>query len=285
MRARCFAALAVAVLLLAATVPAGAAWEVKQASGACYANGPSDRDARLSVVAFGPQTFLLISADSFPHEKGSYSIALRFDGGAPQAFNAEGHDATYGIPLTPLLYNTLHDSARLDVSNGRDSYGFALTGIVTAIDDALGCAGQGSYAALRSHAPQPIPGADWQLIDPMAETHDCSVRRNGDSIDTSLALNKTGDVLLVAGRADWAMPGAVVQATLQIGDAAPVAMKGGVFTSVVIVKLDNAQVAALTAAKSLKWTFDWGRFDADVTGIGQALDALRACQAKRQRTP
>jgi hypothetical protein len=280
-----FAALATAVLLIAATAPAEAAWEVTQGKGVCSAAGPSDRGAQLSVVTFGPQTFLLISADNFPQASGSYEVTLSFDGAAPWTVKAEGHDHTYGVPLTPTLYTALHDSTRVDVSNGQGHYGFALGGVVKAVDEVLSCVGLDSYAAMRSHVPQPIPGTDWKISDPMAGTNDCGVRRNGESIDTTLSLTKKNTVLLAAGRADWAMPPAMIEATLAIGDAAPATVKAGVLTNVVIVNLDAAQLAALTTAKSLKWTFSWGSLDADVTGADKAIEALRACEVKRRTTP
>ncbi|MBV9692583.1 MAG: hypothetical protein JO261_02675 [Alphaproteobacteria bacterium] len=277
--------LATAALLFFAGVPAHAAWELEKEGTTCFSTGPSDGEATISVVAFGPQTFLLITANSFPQERRTYPIALSFDDGAARSVNAEGHDRSYGVPLAPWLYDALHDSARLEVSTGRNRYDFALAGIVKAIDDILACSGFGSYSAVSAHVPQPIAGTAWTILDPIVGTNDCAVRRNGDAIDTTLGLNKSGNVVLSGGRSDWAMPAATVEATLGIGDAAPVEIKAGVFTNIVIVTLDKDQIEALRSAKSLKWTFTWGLFAADVTDADKALDALRACQEKRHKTP
>lgn len=292
MRIGGLAGFVVAALLLSATEPAAAgaaAWDVKHESGACSADGPSDRDATLSVVAFGPQVFVVIAANDFPQGKGTTPLMLRFDGGAAQTLNAEVHGRTYGIALTQQLYRALREGARLDVSSsGQTAYGFALDGIAQAIDGVLSCTGQGSYAAVLSHAPQPIPGIDWMISDPMAGTNECAVRRNGRDVDTTISLNASGAVILTAGRPDWAMPPTSVQATLAIGDAQPVAVQAIVFTNVVIVNLDKndpALPAALARAKSLKWSFSWGQFEADIAGVDKALDALRACQAKRPGAP
>jgi hypothetical protein len=135
-------------------------------------------------------------------------------------------------------------------------------------------------AAVR--AQQPVPGApDWLLFDhlPGVEGRACMVRTNGPETDTMLTFNNVGVPLLIAGWADRYNEGGEAEVGLSIDGAAPVRLRASIALNLVITSVEDPALARrLRAARSLDWTFPFGRFRANVTGLGTALEALRACR-------
>jgi hypothetical protein len=134
----------------------------------------------------------------------------------------------------------------------------------------------------RLSAQQPVEGApSWLLFDhlPGVEGRACMVRTNGPEADTMLVFNNVGVPLLIAGWADQYHEGGEAEVSLSVDGAAPVRMRGSVALNLVITSVADATLLQrLRAARTLDWTFPFGRFRADVAGFGVALDALRACR-------
>ena len=83
----------------------------------------------------------------------------------------------------------------------------------------------------------------------------------------------------MVGRSDWDNAGAEIAVCVAIDGAAPVALRGSAVATLVLLLVDDADVLArLRSARMLEWSFPFGRFRTNVTGLGAALDAIRSCQ-------
>ncbi len=128
---------------------------------------------------------------------------------------------------------------------------------------------------------QPIRGAgDWLLSDrlPGVEERTCTARITGPDANITLVLNNVGAPVLMVGRSDWDSAGGEIAFEVAIDGAAPVALRGSAVGTLVLVLVEDADVLTrLRSARMLEWSFPFGRFRTSVTGLGTALDALRAC--------
>ncbi|HEY3889465.1 MAG TPA: hypothetical protein VGL73_12885 [Caulobacteraceae bacterium] len=124
---------------------------------------------------------------------------------------------------------------------------------------------------------QPIPGAGgWKLTHVAGSG--CFARLQGEQVDTLLAINRDGKMVVGAGRPDWKLPNGQEAVTLQIDGGEPYPMQASPVVNVIFgVVPDNAMTVALRKAQRLSWTLPSGRFDANVAGLGAAFDAIRAC--------
>ena len=140
-------------------------------------------------------------------------------------------------------------------------------------------------AAGPSAAQSPIAGAgDWLLVDslPGSPGHACTARVAGPEADTMLLLNRVNVPILVAGRADWHDLGGPAEVGLSIDGEAPRQLSAYMVANLVLTQLtDAALLARLRGARTLDWALPFGRFRANVSGFGAALDAIRACAAAR----
>jgi hypothetical protein len=94
-----------------------------------------------------------------------------------------------------------------------------------------------------------------------------------------LTFNNVGVPLLIAGWADRYNEGGEAEVGLSIDGAAPVRLRASIALNLVITSVEDPALARrLRAARTLDWTFPFGRFRANVTGLGTALEALRACR-------
>jgi len=139
-----------------------------------------------------------------------------------------------------------------------------------------------AFAPAALAAQQPVPGAaHWLLFDhlPGVEGRSCMVRTNGPEVDTMVTFNNDGVPLLIAGWADRYNEGGEAEIGLSIDGAAPVRLQGGFTLNLVLVLVDDAPLLQrLRAARTLDWTFPFGRFRANVEGLDTALEAVRACR-------
>jgi hypothetical protein len=125
---------------------------------------------------------------------------------------------------------------------------------------------------------QPIANAGgWKLVHVTGSG--CFARLQGEQVDTLLAVNRDGKMVVGAGRSDWKLPSGQEAVTLQIDGGAPYPMHASPVVNVIFgVVNDNAMTTALRKAQRLSWTLPSGRFDAtSVAGLGAAFDAIRAC--------
>jgi len=124
---------------------------------------------------------------------------------------------------------------------------------------------------------QPIPNAGgWRLTS--VPKSGCFARVHGEQVDTVLAANRDGKMVVGAGRPEWTLPSGVEPVTLQIDDGTPRQLQGSPIGNIVIVLVTDGGITNdLRKANRLGWTLSTGRFSADVTGLGVAFDAIRAC--------
>jgi hypothetical protein len=138
-----------------------------------------------------------------------------------------------------------------------------------------------AVAAARADVPpagQPIARAgQWRLMGP-ADPAPCSARLEGTEIDTVLLINKGGDLVLVGGRGDWELTPSDATITLQIDNLPPADLKAEIAINLVLAPVTGgALLKQLRHAHQLGWTLPMGHFASDVTGLGTALDAAKAC--------
>ena len=130
----------------------------------------------------------------------------------------------------------------------------------------------------------PIAG-QWRLLQhmPMVEGPVCLARTTGPDVNTSLTINKVGVPVLVTARAGW-MHNGPVPATVSIDGEPPRPVEANAVINLVLVLLkDRALVERLRTARTLDWTFPFGKFRAGVSDLGAALDALSACERLRAK--
>ena len=137
----------------------------------------------------------------------------------------------------------------------------------------------GLASAQQPGPEQPIPNdGAWRLS--RVAGSGCFARLQGPQVDTLLAVNRDGKMVVGAGRSDWKLPNGQEDLLLQIDGGSPYPIKASPIVNVVFgVVPDQAMTAALRKAQHLSWTMPAGRFNADVAGLGTAFDAILACTA------
>jgi hypothetical protein len=113
---------------------------------------------------------------------------------------------------------------------------------------------------------------------PGVEATACSARIAGEQADTILLVNNDGVPVLVAGHPDWHDLQGEANVSLSIDRGAAAPRKAYMVVNLVMMLVDDsALLGRLREAKTLDWTLPFGRFHADVAGLGAALDRLAAC--------
>ena len=150
----------------------------------------------------------------------------------------------------------------------------------------IGTAWAGAAVAQPGEGQTPIPGAGAWMIASPGQAIACTARVNGPQIDTMLTANNDGKMVLVAGRSDWNNPGATATASLQIDGKKARKVSGSYVANLYLVLVtDDGLLKDLESASQLSWTFKIGKFQADVTGLGAAFEAVRACKAGLTASP
>jgi hypothetical protein len=150
----------------------------------------------------------------------------------------------------------------------------------------IGVAWASAAAAQPGEGQAPIPGAGAWMIASPGQAIECTARVNGPQIDTMLTANNDGKMVLVAGRADWNNPGTTATASLQIDGKKARKVSGSYVANLYLVLVaDDGLLKDLEGARQLSWTFKIGKFQADVTGLGTAFEAVRACKASLPASP
>jgi hypothetical protein len=145
-----------------------------------------------------------------------------------------------------------------------------------------------AFAAAPALAEErPIPGAGgWSFVDrlPGMDGPVCHARIDGSQVDTMLIVNNDGLPVLIAGRRDWSGMSGEADAALAVDGGAPARLHVFMVNNLVVALIeDDALRQRLRAARTLDWTLPFGRFHAEVTGLGLALDAVAACAAAQRR--
>jgi hypothetical protein len=95
-------------------------------------------------------------------------------------------------------------------------------------------------------------------------------------------LNRSGDLILVAGRADWSVSGSQ-EIGLRIDGFQLEHLAASAFNNLVLLEVsDQSVLQRLKVAKDLYWSLPSGKYHADVTGLGDALSWLRQCERAKQ---
>jgi hypothetical protein len=126
---------------------------------------------------------------------------------------------------------------------------------------------------------QAIPNAGGWMLSRVPQAG-CFARLQGDQVDTLLAVNRDGKMVVGAGRPEWKLASGEERLALQVDSTPPVQLKGSPVGNIVIVLInDDAMTNGLRNAQHLGWGLPNGSFSASVTGLGAAFDAIRACAA------
>jgi hypothetical protein len=111
----------------------------------------------------------------------------------------------------------------------------------------------------------------------------CAARLAGKEVDTMLMLNRNGELILVAGRADWRASGSY-QIGLRIDDFEAAMLPAGAFNNLVLALIkDETILNRLKTAKDLYWSLPSGTYHATVAGLGDALDWVHTCEQGKHR--
>jgi len=138
-------------------------------------------------------------------------------------------------------------------------------------------------ALILCFAVTPAFAAQWTHVENVTGGNACAARLVGSEVDTTLMLNRSGQLILVAGRSDWRASGPE-QVSLRIDDFELDHLQANAFNNLVLVLIsDEAVVKRLMAAKELYWTLPSGKYRAMISGLGDALEWVRQCErGKRQ---
>lgn len=125
----------------------------------------------------------------------------------------------------------------------------------------------------------------WTLIERAGGSNSCAARRSGSDVDTILMLSQRGQLILVAGRADWHVSGAE-EVNVRIDNFELRHMQADIVDNLLLLPIADEQVVIrLRAAKDLYWSLSFGSFHAVVDGLGDALDRLRTCDRQLSHSP
>jgi len=225
---------------------------------------------------------LLIHSADLPRAKATYPLSLVIDGGHSVGLSAMGADSTMGVSIGGDLARAVGSATRLAVIVGGKGYVFTVHDAQAAMDAVARYAGAPTLAEREIRRLRPIPLAgEWRLSAtlPGVTGSACTARINGDQVDTILMINRSGQLLLVAGHNGWAAWGGELDVSLQIDGDTPDKLKAFSFNNLVMTEVTNETVLLrLRRARTLDWSLPLGHFHAAVSGLGIALDAVKACQ-------
>lgn len=123
----------------------------------------------------------------------------------------------------------------------------------------------------------PVGDTGWDVSGPITKG-DCHAIKRGAQVDSQLLINKDGHLIVIAGWPRRDLPSGELQGELGIDGGALQSIKLiGVGPIALYMVEDAGLEARLRAAKTLHWRFAWGDFEAEVSGLGDAADAVRRC--------
>lgn len=132
----------------------------------------------------------------------------------------------------------------------------------------------------------PAYAAQWQHLRHLMGGPGCAARLPGKDVDTLIALNNNGQVLLLAGRPKWRIfDSRGIDVGLRIDDSAVHHLEGFAAGSIILVLARKPIVDQLKHAHDIHWTFPFGKFHAVISGFGPALTWLRKCEKDGQSAP
>jgi hypothetical protein len=133
-------------------------------------------------------------------------------------------------------------------------------------------------AAAGPGAPEAAP-SQWALRSIVPGGPLCRAEKFGGPVDTHIARNNLGKLVLVVGRPDWDHGESSLPVTISVDGGPAVSLDGTALGPVVIVLIEgDALTAQLKTAHDVTWNLPWGRFTAEVDGLGKALDSIVICR-------
>ena len=122
----------------------------------------------------------------------------------------------------------------------------------------------------------------WQAQQMASGQGNCAAWRQGDKVDTWVIVNKQDRLIVAAARPEWRFEkSGRVKATLAVDGGPEKPVEVSPLVNLVLYGPTDSDVEAeISNAKTLQWHFPWGDFTADVTGIADAVAAVRQCNKK-----
>lgn len=266
------------------TAPPGWALE-KVNTMTCVASGPTDGQAQLTLVAVGAQFLMLVSSPDFPEAASTQQATLVFDDGAPVYTPASGDHGVLQIRVgRGDSAQDLIKSSRVTITVAGHVLHFPLDQSAAALDAVARCAGQPTLAEAPQKPDLPIPGGGKWMLQPVLPGitgRACHARLAGEQMDTILAFNNDGTLILIGGHSDWSIGTGEQSFALSIDGGPRIPMKANLLDNIFLSPAyDGKLTEQLSHAKKLDWYLPNGELHIDVTGIGVALDAMRQCKAQ-----
>lgn len=127
-----------------------------------------------------------------------------------------------------------------------------------------------------------VQAGQWAYMGAAPGETGCAARLVGKDVDTMLMLGKDGQLVLVAGKSGWQEFGRK-KVELRIDHWQVDHLTATAFRNLILVRVGNRiLLQELEAATDLYWNFPWGRYHAEVFGLGSAVKWLHNCErAKR----
>jgi hypothetical protein len=123
----------------------------------------------------------------------------------------------------------------------------------------------------------------WTFAETLPGGNACAAKLPGDEVDTLLMLNKSGELLLIAGRPEWRGRGESQEIELQIDRFEIKHLVASSFDNLVLLVVkDESVLKRLKNAKDLYWRLPSGTYHAAVQGLATALSWLHTCERKKQ---
>lgn len=127
-----------------------------------------------------------------------------------------------------------------------------------------------------------VQAGQWEYMGSAPGETECAARLVGKDVDTMLTLSRNGQLVLVAGKSSWQVAGPK-KVELRIDHWQVDHLTATAFRNLILVRVGNRTLLQeLEAAKDLYWDFPWGRYHAEVSGLGNAVKWLHNCERAKQ---
>jgi len=265
------------------TVPGWTVSEVTVSNSpikSCVATWTKSEPTGLAILAEGPLLTLVVSSPAFEHAKKEDVVSLKTKRLGVMQRQAVVLSSSYGITTDSDVDAYLLDEGPLTLTIMNVDYSFTLANTSSAIDMVRRCVGQPTRADMEAKtAPSfPVPKG-WEPLDVGSG---CAVRLQGKQVDTILSLNNDDKVLLIAGRREWNSAGEQIAITVQFDSQPAGSYTGWKWNNLVLLLLvDDKDVAALRKASAIRWHLPSGDYTAEVHDVGSALDSASACKKQK----
>ncbi|MEZ5957931.1 MAG: hypothetical protein R3C27_12050 [Hyphomonadaceae bacterium] len=106
----------------------------------------------------------------------------------------------------------------------------------------------------------------------------CRALWEGETVNTRLLRSRDDKLVLIASWHTWDHTGYPIPGTLRVDGGETVSVTGYSIGPLVMVKVEDDQLLqALREARLLQWSWPWGEFSTEISGLGVAFDALGPC--------